>query len=205
MRFSRRAARRIGALLIAVLALPAFPSPALAGEPTDQIRSAVEMVLAILQEASLKGEEKKEERRAALRKTIARRFDFKEMAQRSLARAWKKRTPEERAEFTRLFSLLMEASYIGEIETYTDEVIRYTKENTDGDFTQVDSHVVTASSREIPIHYRMHKVNGEWKVYDVIIESVSLIRNFRQQFRRIIRKTSYEDLVKKLRAKAEKG
>ena len=191
--------------LIAALALPAFPSPALAGEPTDQIRSTVEMVITTLQEASLKGEENKEQRRAVLRKTITRRFDFGEMAQRTLAKAWKKRTPEERAEFTRLFSLLMEGSYIGKIELYTDEVIRYTKEDTDGDFTQVDSYVVTATNREIPIYYRMHKVNDEWKVYDVIIENVSLIRNFRQQFRRVIRKTAFEDLVKKLRAKAEEG
>jgi phospholipid transport system substrate-binding protein len=202
MRFSRRTLRRIGALLIAVLALPAFPSPAVAGEPTDQIRSAVEMVLAIIQDAPLKGEEKKEERRAALRKAIARRFDFEEMAKRSLAKIWKKRSPKERTEFIRLFSLLMEASYIGKLELYTGEAIRYTKEDTDGDFTQVDSHIVTASSREISIYYRMHKVNGEWKVYDVIIENVSLIQNFRQQFRRVIRRTSYEDLVKKLRAKA---
>lgn len=193
------------ALAAGALSLLLLAGAAWAGEPTDQLRAGIDEVIRILRDTSLSGEEKKAERRALLRKAISRRFDFAEMARRALASQWKKRTPQERKEFVALFSLLMERSYLGKIELYTDEVIRYLKEVVDKDFARVKTVVVTKKKQEIPLYYRLHKAGDQWKVYDVIVEGVSLVNNYRQQFRAIIRKSSYADLVKKLRAKRDEG
>ncbi|MEE9240325.1 MAG: ABC transporter substrate-binding protein, partial [bacterium] len=140
-----------------------------------------------------------------LRKAIAKQFDFTEMARRSLARYWKKRNKEERKEFVSLFSGILGKSYIGKIEAYTDEKILYVREKADGEFARVKTLIVTKRKQEIPITYRMHKVNDRWMVYDVVIEGVSLVNTYRQQFRTILRKTSYDGLVKKLREKQGEG
>ncbi|MEE9275372.1 MAG: ABC transporter substrate-binding protein [bacterium] len=196
---------RLSAALGAALSVLLLAGPARAGEPTLLLRATIKKVIEMLKDPSLKGADKKKERRAKMRETISARFDFTEMARRSLARHWRKRTPEERKEFTALFSSLMERSYVSKMEAYTDEVIHYGKERVDEDFARVKTVIITKKQQEIPIQYSLHKTGGEWKVYDVIIEGVSLIKTYRQQFRAIIRKTSYGDLVKKLRAKQEEG
>lgn len=176
---------------------------AYAGEPMDQVRHTVDKVLDILRDKELKKPAKTKERRAALRKLIDERFDFEEMAKRALALHWRKRTAEERKEFVPLFMDLLERSYIKKIENYTDEKILYIAEKTEGGYSEVNTKVVTKRNVEIPIEYRLLKKDGKWEVYDVAIEGVSLINNYRTQFNKIIRTDSYEELVKRMKNKQE--
>lgn len=176
-----------------------------AGEATNRVKAGIDSVLKILRDPNLKMDGQKSVRRAKLRSAIEKQFDFKEMSRRSLARQWRKRTPKERIEFVDLFSGLMEKNYIGKIESYTDEVIRYTKEEIDEEYAKVKTVIVTKRKQEIPITYRLHKVDGVWRVYDVSVKGISLINTYRQQFRSIIRRSSYAELVKILRRKRDEG
>ena len=176
-----------------------------AGEATNRVKAGIDSVLKILRDPKLKMDGQKSVRRAKLRSAIEKQFDFKEMSRRSLARQWRKRTPKERIEFVDLFSGLMEKNYVGKIESYTDEVIRYTKEEIDEEFAKVRTVIVTKRKQEIPITYRLHKVDGKWRVYDVAVKGISLINTYRQQFRSIIRRSSYAELVKILRRKRDEG
>jgi len=174
-----------------------------AGEPADLIKQTVSDVIEILKNEELGKPEKMLERRDELRRVIAERFDFEEMVKRSLALHWKKRTPEERQEFIALFSDLLERSYVNKLESYTYEQILYTGEEIEGKYAAVKTKIITKRNVEIPIEYRLLKKNDQWSVYDVVIEGVSLINNYRTQFNRIIRKDSYEDLIKRMKHKQE--
>ena len=180
-----------------------MPITGQAGEPVTLIKQTVDEVIDILKDEELKKPDKGAERRAALRRVIGERFDFEEMAKRSLALHWKKRTPEERQEFIPLFSDLLERSYVNKIESYTDEKILYTDETIDNDYASVKTKIITKRNVEIPIEYRLLKKNNRWGVYDVVIEGVSLVNNYRNQFNKIIRKDSYEELVKRMQQKQE--
>ncbi len=176
---------------------------AYAGAPTDQVKQTIDKVLDILKNKELKRPEKTKERRTAIRKIVSERFDFEEMAKRSLGLHWRKRTPEERKEFVPLFADLIERSYIKKIEAYTDEKILYPVERVNGEYSEVNTKVVTKRNVEIPIEYKLLKKDGKWEVYDVVVEGVSLINNYRTQFNKIIRTNSYEELVKKMKNKQE--
>lgn len=176
---------------------------ALAGPPTEQVRGTVDQVIKILTDPTLKGPAKTEERRAKLRRVIRERFDFPEMAKRSLGIHWARRTPQEREEFVRLFWDLLERSYVDKIESYTDEKIVYVGESIDGNYALVKSKIVTRRNLEIPLDYRLYRKGEEWLVYDIIIEDVSLVSNYRTQFNKIIRSSSYDELVKRMRTKLE--
>ena len=131
-------------------------------------------------------------------------FNFEEIAKRALARHWRKRTDKEKKEFTALFSNFLEGSYIGKIEAYTDEEVVYVGEKVDKGRAVVKTKVISKGI-ETPIHYRLLKGKGsEWMVYDVVIEGVSFVRNYRTQFNEVIKKSSYEELVKRLRSKVKK-
>jgi len=188
---------------VAVVATFVGGSPAWAGAPTEQLRGRIDRVLKIL-DPEAKQEGKSEERRAAIRKVALETFDFREISQRSLARHWQGRTPAERDEFIQLFADLLERSYIGQIEQYSGgERIQYVSESVDGEQALVRTKLITKQSTEIPVDYRMHKVGGSWLVYDVSIEGISLVSNYRAQFDRIIRSSSYKQLAEKLRAKRD--
>ncbi|MFZ5996096.1 MAG: MlaC/ttg2D family ABC transporter substrate-binding protein [Nitrospirota bacterium] len=171
-----------------------------AGEPTDQVRQSVDKVLNILRNKELKRPERTQERRAAIRKIVDERFDFEDMAKRSLALHWRKRTPEEKKEFVMLYSDLLERAYIKKIENYTDEKVLYTGESVEGDYAVVRTKIVRKGV-ETPIDYRLLRKNTQWEVYDVIIEGVSLVNNYRKQFNQIINSRSYEELVRRLKSK----
>lgn len=190
--------------LLAALLITLAPA-AWAGEPTNHVKGTVDKVLAILRDASLRPEAKRAERRAKLRQTIAAEFDFDEMARSALATHWDRRTPAEKREFVELFSRLIERTYIGKIELYTDETIRYGKERIENGFATVDTVIATKKGQEIVIRYSMLKSGNDWKVYDVTIEGNRMVKNYRDQFQSIIRRSSYEDLVKTLRAKRDEG
>ncbi len=180
-------------------------SAAHAGDPTEQLRAGIYGVLEVLRNPHLKGAPKKAERRSRIRRIIHQYFDFREMSMRSLARSWRKRTAGEKSEFTRLFSHLMERNYASKLESYTDEKILFVKEVSDPEFATVTTQVITREKRTVDIVYRMHRVNGTWRVYDVSVEGISLLKNYRDQFRSIIRRTSFANLVKILRAKRDEG
>jgi phospholipid transport system substrate-binding protein len=189
-------------LLATVLAWLAV-SDAVAGPPTDQVRGSIDRVLQILSDPELKKDTKTTERRAAIRTVAGEIFDFAEISQRSLARHWAPRTPAERQEFVRLFGDLLEYSYITKIEAYSGEKIQYTGEVADGDQAVVKTRIVSKQGLEIPVDYRMFVKDNRWRAYDVNIEGVSLVANYRTQFNTVIQRTGYGDLVAKLKAKQD--
>jgi len=194
----RRIATGLGLLAIALVV-----SPAHAGAPTDQLRTQIERVLKVLDDPELKRDGKQAARRAVVRKIADEVFDFAETAKRSLGRHWQSRTPGEREEFVQLFADLLERSYISRIELYGGEKIGYAGDTIQGDLATVRTKLTTRQGTEIPIDYRMLQKNSRWVVYDVIIEGVSLIANYRTQFNKIIQTSSYKELVKKMKTKQE--
>jgi phospholipid transport system substrate-binding protein len=163
----------------------------------------VDRVLKLLDDSALKAPEKAKERRAAVRKVADEIFDFGETARRSLGRHWAARTPEEREEFVKLFGDLLERSYISKIELYGGEKIQYIADKIEGETAIVQSKLLTKAGSEVPIDYRMLKKGERWLVYDVVIEGVSLVANYRTQFNKIIQTSSFQELVKKMKTRQE--
>ena len=191
------------ALVATALMVLWAPAESLAGPATDQVKGTVDQVIKILTDPTLKGETKVQERRAKIRQVVLQRFGFTEMSKRSLGRYWSERTPEERTEFVRLFTDLLERAYIERVDGYSGEQVVYLGESVDGDYSEVRSKIVTKRNQEIPITYRLQKASANWEVYDVIVEGVSLVNNYRTQFSKIIRTSSYQELVKKMQVKLE--
>ena len=170
-----------------------------AGTAGNEIRQTVDKLLAILKDPQLKGEGKKNERRNKLREVIYQRFDFTDMAKRSLGSHWQRRSPEEQKEFVKLFTNLLEEAYLDKIESYNGEKVQYLKEREDNDYAEVDTKIVDQKGQEFSVDYRLHNVNGDWKVYDVLIEDVSLVNNYRAQFNRVLAKSSFEELLNRMK------
>ncbi len=189
-------------LFIVALALLAGRA-AQAGPPTDQLKGGIDRVLAILQDPALKQPGKAEERRQKIRAIANEVFDWTETGKRALARHWQGRSPQEREEFSKLFADLLERSYVGKIEAYSGEKILYGEETLDGDQATVRTKLLTKNGNQIPIDYQMHKVDERWRIYDVKIENVGLVSNYRSQFNRIIQQSGYPDLVQRLKTKQE--
>jgi phospholipid transport system substrate-binding protein len=176
-------------------------STAWAGPPTEAVRKSVDDVIRILEDPAWKKPEKKEERRKLLEQTIAQRFNFAEMAKRSLGAEWAKRTPEEQKEFAANFQTLLSNTYIGRIDAYSGEKVQYLKELNDGEYAEVYTKIDDGKS-VIDLTYKMENGGGEWRVYDVVIEGTGLVQNYREQFKRILRKDSFAELSKQLRDKS---
>jgi phospholipid transport system substrate-binding protein len=187
--------------LIAAVTLTA--SQARAGLPTDQIKTTVDKALVVLRDPRLKPPAKQTERREQLKQVLFSRFNFAEMAKRSLGPNWSRRTPQEQEEFVRLFTEVLERAYGDIIESYSEAEIVYLTEKVDGGYADVNSKVVTTKGEEYSLNYRVQLVGSEWKVYDVVAENISLVNNYRSQFNRVIAKSSYEELVRRLKDKNE--
>jgi phospholipid transport system substrate-binding protein len=172
-----------------------------AGAPQEQLRQSVDKLISILNDPQLKGEQKRNERRQKLKEVLYQRFDFTEMARRSLGSEWRRRTPEEQKEFVRLFTDLLERAYLDKIESYSGEKVLYLKDREDGNYAEVETKIVDKTGQEYSLDYRLHKVNGDWKVYDVIVEDVSLVGNYRSQFSRVLAKSSFDELLKTMKEK----
>jgi phospholipid transport system substrate-binding protein len=180
-----------------VLAVPGAP----AGQPTEIVKSVLDQTQEILRNPAFQRPERKAERRRLIKQTVDRRFDYREMARRSLGATWRNLSNSQRDDFVRLFAQLLEASYSDKIEKYAGNVkIDYIGENLDEDYAEVRTVVVRANDR-IPFNYRLLNEDGGWKVYDVVIEGVSLVSNYRSQFSRIIHESSYTELVRRLQNK----
>jgi phospholipid transport system substrate-binding protein len=181
----------------------ALVTPAWAGPPTDTLREYTEAVQKVLDDPALKADDRRHVRRAAVRKLAVEAFDVQETARRALGPHWQQRTPAEREEFVQLFADLLERTYIAKIDLYGGERLRFTDERIDGDSAVVRAKVLTRQGTEVPVEGRMHKRAERWLIYDVAIENISLIANYRSQFDRIIRTSSYAELVKRLRNRGE--
>lgn len=193
---------RLGLPLAFVVGLLA-PPDAGAGLPTDQLRAQIDRVIKTVEDPELKTEAKAAERRAAIRKIAYETFDFPEMAQRALARHWRVRTPAEREEFVKLFANLLERAYVSRIEDYGGERIAYNGDTIEGEIALVKTKITTKQGTDVPVDYRMLKRSDRWLVYDVVIEGVSLIGNYRTQFNKIIQTSSYQALVDRMKSKQD--
>lgn len=192
-------------LVVCISLVAAFPLKSFAGEPTDQIKQTIDSVRKILNKRELKKPEKKQEKKAEIRAAIEKRFDFAEMAKRSLGIHWNKRNPNEQKEFVSLFSDLLEDTYIRKIERYEDEKVVYVGERQEGSYATVKTKIISTSGIETPVEYKIFKKDDKWEVYDIIIEGVSLVNNYRTQFSHIISSSSYGDLVNRIKKKALKS
>jgi phospholipid transport system substrate-binding protein len=179
-----------------------IPAAAHAGAPTEELRGRVDHVISVLQRSDLPGESKTTDRRVVVHQAANEIFDFEEAAKRSLGRHWQERTPVERADFTHIFAELLEHAYISKIDRYSGENVNYVGESVDADEATVRTKLLTKQGSQVPVDYRMLRQATEWRVYDVIIEGVSLTANYRTQFNKIIQTSSFDDLMAKLRAKA---
>jgi len=193
---------RIAVLSLLFLLVPVLlPSPSGAVSPTEQVRATVEKVLTIVRNPNLKSEAQLDDFRTRLAQVLYPRFDFTEMTRRSLGPHWGRRTPEEQREFVKIFAGLLERSYVDRMESYTSQNILYTREIEDKNYAEVNTKIVIENRAPLSINYKLHSVENEWRVYDLVIENISLVNSYRSQFNRVIIQSSFEDLVRMMKEK----
>jgi phospholipid transport system substrate-binding protein len=183
-------------VLVLVLSLA---TPVHAGAPTNTLKQSVDQVVKILSDPALR--DKPEARHDQVRKVAESIFDYPDTARRALGPHWNGRTPEQQQEFVKLFADILDRAYVSKIDLYQGERVQYTGETIDGSEATVKTMIAAKQGSDIPVDYRMHLKSGRWAVYDVIIEGVSLVSNYRTQFNKIIQTESYDALVQRLRAK----
>ena len=192
------------ALVLSILILPlAFVSAdgAWAGPPTEQLRGGVDRVLEVLRDPQLSGDTRIDQRRIAISKVAGDIFDFADMAKRALGQHWAERTPAERGEFVRLFTDLIQRAYVGKVDQHaaaTKMVFR--GETVDDAYAVVKTTIPLSNGSTMPLDYRMHSTRDHWQVYDLSIDGISLVANYRAQFNRVIRTSSYAGLVTRLKS-----
>lgn len=193
----------VGIVLAGFLWAGLDPQTAWAGGATDAMKGTIDEVLRILADKDLKQPAKANERRQLLEKVVGERFDYQEMSRRSLGASWANLPDKDREEFVSLFQTLLVNTYADKIESYSGEGVHYINERTEKDYAEVRTKVLTGKT-EIPLDYRLlHKGSG-WHVYDVVVDGVSLVNNYRGQFTKILRTGSYADLIDQLRKKSDK-
>jgi len=184
---------------VAGILLLCAPAPSNAGTAIDELRETHEKIQAIQQDPRLRPEVKRKDRQTQLRKALTRRFDFAEMAKRALGPHWQGRTKQERTEFVKLFTDLLETSYLDQIDPYLGEKFIYLRETTDGNFSEVATRIAPAKGDEIAVNYKLRSDKNGWRIYDVVVENVSVVHNYRSQFKRVLNGGSFEDLLNKMR------
>ena len=173
-----------------------------AASPTEKVRKATEEITTILDEYVKNPQGKREETLNKIMVIADQDFDWGEMAKRSLGRFWKQRTPDEQNKFISLFRDLLKNAYIGKIDSYAGEKVVFEGEEIDDTYSVVKTKIITPSKgTEIPVYYRLQNNGGNWMVYDVVIEGVSLVNNYRDQFNSILQGSSYDELVKRIQDK----
>jgi phospholipid transport system substrate-binding protein len=189
---------RLGVLIFFLAALPVY-----AGAPLDQIQTNVNKVLDVLRDPKLKAESEKKIKKEKLEAIYEQMFDEVELSRRTLGGNWTKLNAPQQQEFTQLYRQVLEKAYIDKILSYTNEKIVFPKENMlASNQAEVQTKVIT-SSKEIPIFYKVIQKNGTWKVYDVVVENVSLVQNYRSQFNDILAKNTPDQLLEILRKKVK--
>jgi len=199
-----RASSRWGAIVFsAVVVVGLSVVPGYAGAPTEAMKTTIDEVLRIVRDQDLKQKGKADERRQQLEKVVEARFDYTEMSRRALGAPWKQLTDQQKQEFVDLFRTLLTNSYADKIETYSGEGVQYLNERTEKEYAEVRTKVLSGKT-EIPLDYRLINKAEDWRVYDVVVDNISLVNNYRGQFTKILRASSYSDLVDQLRKKSEK-
>ena len=173
------------------------------GSATEAVKGTIDQVLLVLGDDQLKKPERSEDRVEAIEKAIGQRFDYGEMGKRTLGFEWKKLNADQRKEFVALFRKFLSNTYAGNVEGYSGEQVEYLKERRKGNFAEVQTKVIS-KKLSVPLDYRLLKNSSTWRVYDVVIDGVSLVRNFRGQFSRIMKANGFSGLLDKLRSKTEK-
>jgi phospholipid transport system substrate-binding protein len=168
--------------------------------PTEQVKTTADRVMEILKNSNHQGESNNKARREQLREAILPRFDFPEMAKRALGNQWK-RNPEKQQEFVTAFTQLLEDSYADQLEAAKGDKIVYGKERREQDFAEVDTKVISEKGQETSINYKLHLVRDEWKAYDVVVENISLVNNYRSQFQRVLSTASLDELIRRMKEK----
>jgi len=176
---------------------------AVAGGATEAMKSTIDEALKIIQDKGLKQPGKAEERRRRLEQVVGDRFDYQEMSRRTLGAPWNTLSDKDKEEFVALFKTLLTNSYADKIESYSGEGVQYLNERTEKDYAEVRTKVLTGKV-EIPLDYRLLNKGDNWRVYDVVVDGVSLVNNYRGQFSKILRSSNYADLVDQLRKKSDK-
>jgi phospholipid transport system substrate-binding protein len=171
--------------------------------PLELIRSTSERARAVLQDPAYQGANHRQARIDKVREVLLPQFDSQEIAKRTLGTYWRDRTEEQKKEFTQLFTQLVERTYSGTLDRYTPDVkFFFDQERVEDDFAEVDTRILDpVQNKTFAVSYRLHKVNGKWLIYDIVAENVSLVRNYRNQFTRILSKSSYENLVQTIQSK----
>jgi phospholipid transport system substrate-binding protein len=192
----------VGIVLSWLVALAAVPQGS--ESPTEAVRGTVTRVISILEDPALKDPAKLIPRRLMLEEVIAGRFDYTEMSKRALAADWTPLTETQRTEFVELFKRFLSDRYAEKIEGYSGEQVRYLLERIEGTYAEVRTEL-RSDKTDIPMDYRLFLKEGRWHAYDIIVDGVSLVKNYRSQFQKIIRESSYEELVNKLRDRTLSG
>ena len=201
IRLLRRFAVR---LVLACLLLPGLtPADVSAATATEAVRATIDEVLRILGDKNLKQPSRAEERRKLLEQTVGARFDYQEMSRRSLGAPWNQLADKDKHEFVDLFRTLLTNTYADRVESYSGEGVQYLNERTEKDYAEVRTKILSGKT-EIPMDYRLMNKNSDWRVYDVVVDGVSLVSNYRGQFSKILRNSSYPELVDQLRKKSDK-
>ena len=177
--------------------------PAVAGGATEAMKSTIDEALKIIQDKDLKQPGRAEERRRRLERVVGDRFDYQEMSRRALGAPWNTLSEQDKEEFVALFRTLLTNSYADKIEAYSGEGVQYINERTEKDYAEVRTKVLNGKM-EIPLDYRLLNRGNDWRVYDVVVDGVSLVNNYRGQFSKILRSSTYADLVDQLRKKSDK-
>ena len=193
---------RLAIMLIATITLGVADGISLAGEPLELVKVATEGAIAVLKDPKLKSPDQKKERVERLKEIINPIFDYNEMARRSLGAHWRRRSAAEQEEFVGLFRAFLERIYSDKIDFYDGQKVMFGRETVDQEYAQVDSIMINPKGEENSVVYRLKRTDGKWKVYDAVVENISIVNNYRSQFDRVISKSSYEELKKMLREKA---
>ena len=176
-----------------------------AATATDAVKGEVEKILTKLRDPVFK-QQSKDAQIAGIREIINEIFDWIELSKRTLGRNWRKFSPEQQKEFTDLFSRLLEGVYADRLLAYSDEKVVFEKETElKKGRVEVASHIRTADGKKIPLNYRMIKKDGNWRVYDIVIEGVSMVKNYRSQFKKLLTNKKPEDLIETLKKKTQQG
>jgi phospholipid transport system substrate-binding protein len=192
---------RLSLSAVVILVLVGSGRSVNAGEPTEAIRGAVNQGVDILKNAKLDSQKNRAQIIDRLRQIVYPLFDFNEMAMRSLGQNWRPLNPQQRKEFVSLFTALLEKTYADQIDLYDGQKVVYTGESVDNEYAQVDSRIFDKNGQTYSVVYRLHRVDGKWRIYDVVAENISLVNNYRAQFNRVIAKSSFEELLKSMKQK----
>lgn len=187
-------------LILIVLSALAWVQGAWAGPPTDQLRDAVERVVKVLTDPELRGDTKVNERNAAVNKVADDIFDFGETAKRALGQHWAQRTSAEREEFVRLFTELLQRTYLSKVDRYNSEMT-FNDDVVDGNQAVVRTTLLIGNGGGMSLDYWMHHPRDRWQVYDLSVNGISLVASYRSQFNKIVRTDSYEGLVARLKSR----